>query len=348
MEYLSYVWSFGRPQGSDEEPARALPSDQAPEQLAHWLTNPLLDEGGVNERRERSTGESAPEGEVFVLVSRSTLKRLGVWEAVAPMALGASLPSQPHQHTLTTFKATWPRSVHLESFETVLSRNAARTYSHNWLSSCKLIQADTLHKKTSTKDPWAHAPIVLAMEGGLLSGELSALQGEYRDTERISTHIFMDAFKRVNAVIEGLVRQDPEPEVMGVDESPYELLDAKAFAERMGVADQTVYNQEKAGRLIAVLSPGRERGRRFPSFQLSPRLNRELHQTAIAMYASRGRDMTLYWDFLRTRHEAFGGSTGVDFLLNRVANPALQDLEPDDLAGLFLEVAEEDLHRAVS
>lgn len=66
------------------------------------------------------------------------------------------------------------------------------------------------------------------------------------------------------------------------------------------------------------------------------------------MYRSRGQALALYHDFLRTRQDAFGGSTGAEFLLGRAANPALRNLGPEELAVLFLELAEEDLHRATS
>lgn len=84
----------------------------------------------------------------------------------------------------------------------------------------------------------------------------------------------------------------------------------------------------------------------FPE-QIPPRYQ-AIHRAAISMYQSRGADLRLYEDFLRTRQEVFGGSTGTEFLLGRAANPALHTLEPQELAALFLELAEEDLHRATS
>lgn len=73
-----------------------------------------------------------------------------------------------------------------------------------------------------------------------------------------------------------------------------------------------------------------------------------MHRAAISMYQLRGANLVLYQDFLRTRQEVFDGSTGAEFLLGRAANPALRDLDPKELAELFLELAEEDLHRAMS
>lgn len=73
-----------------------------------------------------------------------------------------------------------------------------------------------------------------------------------------------------------------------------------------------------------------------------------IHQAAIAMYRSRGQNLDLYQAFLRTRQAVFGDCTAAEFLLGRAANPALQALAPDELQALFLELAEEDLHRATS
>lgn len=83
------------------------------------------------------------------------------------------------------------------------------------------------------------------------------------------------------------------------------------------------------------------------SDQIPPRYQ-AIHRAAISMYQSRGADLRLYEDFLRTRQEVLGGSTGAEFLLGRAANPALRDIGPEELASLFLELAEEDLHRATS
>jgi len=66
------------------------------------------------------------------------------------------------------------------------------------------------------------------------------------------------------------------------------------------------------------------------------------------MYRSHGLDMTLYWDFLRIRQEAFGGDTGIDFLLDLIANPSLHGVGTQEAERLFLELAQEDLRRATS
>lgn len=128
----------------------------------------------------------------------------------------------------------------------------------------------------------------------------------------------------------------------------YQLQNAREFAHFLRATDQAVMDLEEAGQLISVLSPTGEPGRLFPKFQQIPQLNAALHQKAIALYRSRGLDMTIYWDFLRTRHAAFGGATGVEVLLDLTNNSALHELPPHTLVKVFLEAAEEDMHRATS
>lgn len=128
----------------------------------------------------------------------------------------------------------------------------------------------------------------------------------------------------------------------------YQLQDAREFAHAMRTTEQVVLESETAGQLISVLSLDREPGRVFPRFQQSQKLNAALHKKAIATYRARGLDMTIYWDFLRTRHTVFGGATGVEVLLGCTERSALQELSAADLEEVFLEAAEEDMHRAVS
>lgn len=128
----------------------------------------------------------------------------------------------------------------------------------------------------------------------------------------------------------------------------FQLQDLRDFAYAMRATEQVILELEIAGQLISVLSPDREPVRLFPRFQLSQKLNAALHQKAIAIYRARGLDMTIYWDFLRTRHAAFGGAAGVEVLLYCIERAALQELPVADLEEVFLEAAEEDMHRAVS
>ncbi len=73
-----------------------------------------------------------------------------------------------------------------------------------------------------------------------------------------------------------------------------------------------------------------------------------MHQAAIEMYRSRGQSLVFYEDFLRTRQAVFGDCTAAELLLGKAANPALRTLAPDELQALYLELAEEDLHRATT
>jgi protein-tyrosine phosphatase len=134
----------------------------------------------------------------------------------------------------------------------------------------------------------------------------------------------------------------------GTEVPSYELLSVCDFAKQMNVSCQTVLEEEVAGRIMSVLPPTGSGARCFPRFQLSSRLRRGLHQEAIAMYRSHGLDMTLYWDFLRTRQEAFGGDTALDFLLDLIPNPSPHGVGTQEAERLFLELAQEDLHRATS
>lgn len=167
-----------------------------------------------------------------------------------------------------------------------------------------------------------------------------------RQTQAQQSYLML---KRVAAIIDGVAAREGVSWLVGAShDDPFELLDAKTFAERMDATDQTVYNTEKAGRLISVLPPGRQRHRRYPAFQLSPRLDKALHVKAIELYRQHGQDMTKYWDFLRTRHKDLGGSTGVDFLLGNYAHVAFNDLTREDRHAIFISLAEEDMSRAAS
>lgn len=128
----------------------------------------------------------------------------------------------------------------------------------------------------------------------------------------------------------------------------HQLQDAREFARSIQTTEQGVYDLEKAGQLISVIPPNCEPGRRFPRFQQSQQLNAVLHQKAIAMYRSHGVDLTIYWDFLRTRHAVFGGATAVEVLLGCTGCSAPRDLPVETLEDIFLEAAAEDMHRAVS
>jgi hypothetical protein len=272
--------------------------------------------------------ESDRDTQSFVVVSRDTLAKLGVLDKISTSVLGASFPS-----AMTTGS---------DGIERMVSPTEKITREHAALKPMPS-KPKILHVSgRGTNIPGSRAPLVLEVEN-LVFGP-----GEFAMNAALMDHT-MNTFVRLHAVLGDVVYQArAKPEVIPAEDDRFQLLDAKEFAARLDATDQTVYNMEKAGRLISVLPPSRVRNRRYPAFQLNPRLNRTLHELAIAMYRSHEQDMTLYWDFLRTRHQDFGGSTGVDFLLNRVAEPGFVDLEQGDLNDLFLSIAEEDMSRAIS
>ena len=313
MKYQTYVAAFGT------ERAAGIPDLATRETWTHAI------EGGVDDLVAAlgSKKEAHSETRTFVVVSRDTLARLGVLDKIGTCVLGASLPSS--MTVVHPTKAPW----------FAIKQDSS--------SVPPLLDKRNFHfGGQSTSRSVSSAPLVLEVEDALFAaGELAA--------HTTLSDISVDTFSRLQAMLGDVVAQaSASPEVIPPEDDRFELLEAKDFAARLGATDQTVYNWEKAGRLISVLPPGRVRSRRYPAFQLSARLNRPLHALAIAMYRSHEQDMTLYWDFLRTRHKDFGGSTGVDFLLNRFAEPGLVDLEESDLNDLFLSMAEEDMSRAIS
>jgi hypothetical protein len=257
------------------------------------------------------------------MVSRETLAKLGVLEKIGTCVLGASFPS-------TMMVGSY------KSFQSAIAQKHASLNLEPYTSRILHVAGHLASTKGSS------SPLVLEIEDALFDVDALADHTALRD-------FTVNTFVRLQAMLGDVVAQaSTSPEVIAPEDDRFELLEAKDFAARLDATDQTVYNWEKAGRLISVLPPGRVRSRRYPAFQLSKRLNRPLHELAIAMYRSHEQDMTLYWDFLRSRHKDFGGSTGVDFLLNRVAEPGLVDLEESDLNDLFLSMAEEDMSRAIS
>lgn len=259
----------------------------------------------------------------FVMVSRHTLAELGVLDKIGRHLIGASLPKL---------------SDHYEAAVTLLAQQHDKALQRDLYGA--LFQGNVFYGG-SRHDPLSQRPLALEVE------DLAFADDDQPRDENQARYVHLATFKRLHALLGELVQQDKtSPDVIAPADNPNELLDAKTFAQRMGATDQTVYNREKAGLIISVLPPKRMRKRGFPSFQLSPRLNQELHQLAIAMYRSHGQDMTFYWHFLRTRHQDLGGSTGVEFLLNRISDPSLLDLEQSERHAMFLALAEEDMLRA--
>ena len=93
------------------------------------------------------------------------------------------------------------------------------------------------------------------------------------------------------------------------------LLSADQMAQHMQCTPPAVYDREKAGEFLAVMPPGRLKGRKFPGFQLHPRLDTTLLKELIAVYRGRGVSLNLLWSFLRTVQNDLDGSTALDVLL---------------------------------
>jgi hypothetical protein len=327
MKYQNYVAMFGTDRSVQI-------TDVA---QGAWIH--AMEEGGIGaavrgydskeEAVRAAVSEAVPSTHTFVMVSRDTLKKLGVLDKIGTSVLGFSLPSG------TALPRTTKEAFY-DSFGSMTVKAPAPFMMQP--SSVRILHVGGQRVNNSLSE----APLVLEVEDAFFgAGELSS----HTPLSEFSVNTFV----RLQAMLGDVVAQaDTSPEVIAPEDDRFELLEAKDFAARLDATDQTVYNWEKAGRLISVLPPGRVRSRRYPAFQLSKRLNRPLHELAIAMYRSHEQDTTLYWDFLRSRHQDFGGSTGVDFLLNRVAEPGLVDLEESDRNDLFLSLAEEDMSRAIS
>jgi hypothetical protein len=318
-------------------------ADTPPIPLSEWLSavEDSLEGEGVD--LVISADEKVGGVQSYVMVSRDTLARLGVLDKIETIIVGASFPSAKPEKAYTSIR------MHHDTRE-LGAQSSFRVELPQPLNTSQKSPPKLTPWKShivhvggiNAADMGTMAPLFFEVEDQFLGEGVVAGQAPLSDSS-------VNAFVRLHAVLGDVVSQaSATPEVIEPEDDRFQLLEAKDYAARLDATDQTVYNWEKAGRLISVLPPGRVRSRRYPAFQLSPRLNRPLHELAIAMYRSHEQDMTLYWDFLRSRHKDFGGSTGVDFLLNRVAEPGLLDLEESDLNDLFLSVAEEDMSRAIS
>ncbi|MDP2322650.1 MAG: hypothetical protein Q8N51_01295, partial [Gammaproteobacteria bacterium] len=96
------------------------------------------------------------------------------------------------------------------------------------------------------------------------------------------------------------------------------LLSADELAKRMKCTPQAVYHREQALQFFSVIPPGRKKGRKYPEFQLDPRLDDQALKRLIILF-KRAEHMGVtsndLWNFLRTLQTALQGNTAVNALL---------------------------------
>ena len=122
------------------------------------------------------------------------------------------------------------------------------------------------------------------------------------------------------------------------------LLSADQMAQHMQCTPPAVYDREKAGEFLAVMPPGRLKGRKFPGFQLHPRLDKTLLKELIAVYRGRGVSLNLLWSFLRTVQNDLDGSTALDVLLGDYP-ASLRAFDESRRRRFITEMALEDIAR---
>lgn len=118
-----------------------------------------------------------------------------------------------------------------------------------------------------------------------------------------------------------------------------ELLETKDFAARMQTSVQNIYQLEEAQKFFSVRPPGRTKGRKFPSFLLDPRLDKDRLRDLVRLFADAAGDgitMNDLLNFLRASQDRLGGRTVLESLLGRlrssdgehqiILNTALEEL----------------------
>jgi len=136
-----------------------------------------------------------------------------------------------------------------------------------------------------------------------------------------------------------------------------DLLSADAMATTMNCTRANVYEREKKGNLFSVLPPGRENGRKYPTFQIHRSVDSGLLVALIALYRDQAAPTNLLWDFLRSVQAVFGGATGVEVLkgehpqrsgVDQSVLSALYALTPAERRSFVMDHALEDLNHATA
>lgn len=111
---------------------------------------------------------------------------------------------------------------------------------------------------------------------------------------------------------------------------PGKLLSGSEMAEKLGVSEEAVRQRHQAGKLIAVLREGRERGRGFPIFQAWDGVaGQPLEEVLKALgYEGPGKpvDSAQAFQFFIARDDLLGGFTPVE-VLTGAAVPDQEDVE---------------------
>lgn len=113
---------------------------------------------------------------------------------------------------------------------------------------------------------------------------------------------------------------------------PGKLISGGEIAEMLGVSEEAVRQRHQAGKLIAILSAGRERGRGFPIFQAWDGIaGAPLEQIVGALgYEGPGQgkavDAAEAFQFFTSRNELLGGFTPVE-VLTGAGVPDADDME---------------------
>lgn len=119
------------------------------------------------------------------------------------------------------------------------------------------------------------------------------------------------------------------------------LLSADEVAKRMKCTPQAVYHREQASQFFSVIPPGRKKGRKYPEFQLDPRLDDKALKRLIVLFKQAeplGVTSNDLWNFLRTLQTALQGNTALNALLG-LGTGATQA----DGGDMIFELAEEEI-----
>jgi hypothetical protein len=124
----------------------------------------------------------------------------------------------------------------------------------------------------------------------------------------------------------------------------YRVLTVQEMAEHLKCSPEAVYERAVAGEVLFLSSPSRSDERRYPAFQLDERLNKSLLRQTIQKYRDADVNSTLLWSFLRAPQKIYAGLSSIEMLLGGMP-PQYDTLTPEERAGTFLDVVDEEISR---